>query len=75
LTDEEELSESRLVLGDLDGEATRGSTGWSEGGADDGKCLAEDRDEVREEERMHACICGLLKYVAPKSVGPMPGTV
>jgi hypothetical protein len=61
------------VPGDLDdGEATRGSTGWS-GGVDDGKRLTEDR--VGEEERMRACIYGLLEDDAPKCVGPTPGTV
>jgi hypothetical protein len=70
-----ELDESRLVPGDLDGEATGGSTGWSGRGAGDSKHLAEDRDEVREEERMRACIRGLLKDDAPKHVGPTPGMV
>jgi hypothetical protein len=42
------------VPGDLDGEAAGGSTGWSGGGASNGKRLAEDRDEVGEEERMAA---------------------
>jgi hypothetical protein len=60
---------------DLDRKATEGTTGWSGGGAGDGKHLAEDKDEVREEEQMHACICELLEDDAPKHVGPTPGTV
>jgi hypothetical protein len=66
---------SRLVPGDLDGEATGGSIGWRGGGASDDKRLAEDGDEVGEEERMRACIRGLLEDDAPKRVSPTPGTV
>jgi hypothetical protein len=57
------------VPGDLDGEATGGSTGWSGGGASDGKRLAEDGDEVGKRSGW------LLEDDAPKRMGPMPGTV